>query len=470
MDVALAALAVLTKVASASSIGCAGMAAGNLLRSAPVPSNHDLYKHVVLMGSTGSGKTNAMKWRAKELYDAGWSVWWLAIQRRSADELLSSIPDSALEGVTWICPDEPEPLGLNLLSCPRNTAAEWSLVAEQVVAIMQQQDSAWGAHIGESLGNAVYAVLEWGAGAGQTVTLWDAVRVLCEDGFRSQVLCGVTQPAVLTFFTTVFPTVRNSAIRAVARILRLLRNDHLLKVLSSPDSVDVGELMNRRGLNFVVADMHGLGSRLASALYLSVVVSKMEGLAYSRDAWATPCAIFLDEFHLYATESLGNLLEQGRRHNMSLWLACQGTWQSPVAETSAWQTGTWHIFRPQVTKDAPKLARALEVEEGELSALPDCVSISREMIGGKAQTARRIAWPIYPNGTSAQLAENKRFLLERRASLPRAPLPEIRLPRVPTEDAPRVAVAPEMSPSDSEGPRLPVREVGRRNRTGRIRL
>lgn len=224
----------------------------------------------------------------------------------------------------------------------------------------------WGPRLEHLLRNVLWTLLE-----NPNTTLADIPRLLGEREYRNTLVDRVENETVREFWRSEFASY-SPAFRAVVtapllnKVGAFLSDPRLRQILAAEkSSFDIRQVMDRGGVLFVNLAKGKLGEGPA-ALLGSLLVSSIALAALSRAdtplAERRPFYVYLDEFHLFATEMLVNMFAELRKFGVSLTVACQylGQLDPAIRESLLANVGTVCAFR--VT---PEDARVLLADRGE---------------------------------------------------------------------------------------------------------
>lgn len=263
-------------------------------------------------------------------------------------------------------------------------------VAGLVEVLRKLWSDDWGPRLEHLLRNVLWTLLE-----NPGTTLADIPRLLGDREFRSQLVERVENEVVRDFWQTEFAGY-SPAFRAVVtapvlnKVGAFLSDPRVRRILAAEkSSFDIRKVMDRGGVLLVNLAKGKLGEGPATLLG-SLLVSSISLAALSRAdtplAERRPFYVYLDEFHLFATEMLVNMFAELRKFGVSLTVACQylGQLDPAIRESLLANVGTVCAFR--VT---PEDARVLLADRGEklrpedLTRLPNREFAVRLMINGE---------------------------------------------------------------------------------------
>ena len=331
--------------------------------------------HMYLIGRTGTGKSTLLETlvRGDILTGEG-----LALFDPHGD---------LVEKVFRSLPKEREALYLNLadphLAVSFNPLRgvekdEHPLVAANLIEIFKKTwNDAWGPRLEHVLRNTFLSLLEY-PGA----SFADIPRLYADKSFRAGVVARVSNKEVRFFWAEEYerypPFMRAQVIAPVqSKVGAFLSDPRVLRLVAgSGKPLDLRGLMDQGGTLLVNLAKGELGEGPA-ALIGSLLVASIGLAGLSRtdqlEEKRRDFAVYLDEFHSFATLSLAGMLSELRKYRVSLVLAGQYLSQVEpgIRDAVLGNVGTLVSFRvgPQ---DAPFLAREFspEFEAEDLLRLP----------------------------------------------------------------------------------------------------
>ena len=303
-------------------------------------------KHIYVIGKSGYGKTNFLRYLIQQdlLNDEGIGV--LAPEHEMlADELLPFIPEERINDVIYFNPADIEcPVVLNPLHVEEDNDTD--LYVDEAFTILQRIVGEGGPRMDEILRHSLYALMER-----QGSTLLDLERLLDrnDDSFRKEMLRLTEDDQTKRFFEHVYPQMPKDAhLPILNRIGRIVRSKYVRNCLCPPTNIALsGDEVSNRLLNirkamdegkillFNLSD--GLLGEAASQLIGQFIVSKFQTATMSRanekKEDRRPFYLYLDEFQNFcgvASTSYEKLLSRARKYRLGLILAHQQTGQLPL--------------------------------------------------------------------------------------------------------------------------------------------
>lgn len=299
-----------------------------------VPINDSL-QHTVLLGPTGSGKSNAMLSLIMADVCAGRGVLVIDPKIDLTTEILARVPEERRGDVVVIDPADACPVGLNPLAAGGQDPA---LVADGILAVFQAlfADS-WGVHSQDILSAALLTL----AKTPNSTLVW-LPSLLTDTRFRHKIIKRLSDPIGLDPFWNAFeamsPGQREQAVAPVLRKLRqLLLRPSLRAVLGQTEpKFDLGDLFSQRKIVLVSLNK-GLTGPESARLVGSLVVAQLWPLILSRAAVPPEhrdvVSVFIDEVQDYLTlpTDLADALSQARGLGVGFTVAHQYRNQLPPA-------------------------------------------------------------------------------------------------------------------------------------------
>jgi hypothetical protein len=296
-------------------------------------SARDSLQHTVLLGPTGSGKSNAMLSLIMADIEAGRGV--LVIDPKSdlTTDILARVPEDRQRDVVVIDPADKCPVGLNPLVSKRQNP---SLVADGILAVLKELylDS-WGPRTADLLTGALLTLAQ----TPNSTLVW-LPSLLTDARFRQSITKHVSDPVGLEPFWNSFeamsPAQRDQAIAPVLNKLRqFLLRPALRAVLGQTEpKFDMGDLFSQRKIVLVSLNKGLIGSEGARLLG-SLVVAQLWPLILSRASLPPErrhiVSVFIDEVQDYLTlpTDLADALSQARGLGVGFTLAHQYRNQLP---------------------------------------------------------------------------------------------------------------------------------------------
>lgn len=296
-------------------------------RSAFWLSQQDRMRHIYAVGKTGQGKTEFLRSMIQQDIEAGRGVMVIDPHGDLAEECIAMVPKWRYDETIILDPSDVErPLGFNVLD--RQPGEDISRIADSVIGALRGiWSDSWGPRMEYVLRFTLLALLE----AGNT-TLLGVDRFLTNERYRRKILWKVRDPVVREKWRVEFartdprrwsewtmPILDKTGAFAASRPLR-----NIIGQVKS--SFTLRDLMDDSGIMIVNLAKGGMGeseSNLLGALLLGRIYFTALGRRDAPRAERTPFFVFVDEFHSFNSDRIGDALSSARKFGLSLTLAHQ---------------------------------------------------------------------------------------------------------------------------------------------------
>lgn len=279
-------------------------------------------RHLHVIGSTGSGKSNLLTYLIKQDVESGNGVCVIDPHGDLIDSIIGHIPEYRLKDVILVDPSDTEySVGLNLLNA--KSYNEQMVLESDLVSVFKRQSTSWGDQMTSVLSNAINAFLESSKGG----TLLDLRRFLVDTSFRNDFLKTVSDETVHTYWKHEFPVLKNNSIAPIlTRLDTFLRPKVLRTMIQQRKGIDFNDVMNNKKI-LLVKLSQGLIGEHNSYLLGTLIISKLNQSAQARQqiesSQRVPFYLYVDEFQNFITDSLSSILSGARKYGLGLVLAHQ---------------------------------------------------------------------------------------------------------------------------------------------------
>jgi len=288
----------------------------------PLP---DRRQHTYVIGQTGTGKSTLLKNLILQDIEAGRGVAVIDPHGDLAHDIIDHIPRRRTDDVVYFDPLAPDPVALNMF---RATSDNWPLVAAGIVSVFKKiWGDSWGPRLEYVLYATVAALLQ-----SENTSLLGVSRMLHDERYRAWVVRQVKDPMVLSFWNNEFSRYdRGFRAEVVSPIQNKVGQLFLAPVLRNvlgqvKTKINFRAMMDSRKI-FVANVSKGLLGETHASLLGALLVTGFELAALSRaDIPAgnrRDFFLYVDEFHLCATDSFGSMLSESRKYGLSLTIAHQ---------------------------------------------------------------------------------------------------------------------------------------------------
>lgn len=282
----------------------------------------DLRKHVLIIGATGSGKTNLIHHLIAKDILRGHSIAVLDLRGDLANSVLE-ICAGNIDPRIVACIDLREkvrPFGFNPLF---GTGLPY-FRALCLLAVLQSESESWGIQLSETLRCALMVLAE----CYEPITRLE--RLLYDHSYRAECLSRCTEEPVITFWQR-FEKLSSDKQHALAmpvlnKISLLLATKTLRNILGHPEPINLGDHLGLAGsvltVSCAVDELHGAG-RMMGSLILNSICHEMFSRVCTSESERNPVRLYVDEFEHFTMPEFETILAEGRRFGLSLVLAHQ---------------------------------------------------------------------------------------------------------------------------------------------------
>lgn len=283
--------------------------------------NEQRTRHIHIIGSTGSGKSNLLLNLIKQDLEAGEGLCVIDPHGDLIDAVIENVPENRINDVILFDPSDAEfPIGFNILQA--NSELEKTLLSSDLVATFRRISTSWGDVMDSVLANAILAFIESSSGG----TLFDLKRFLVEKDFRNEFLKKVQDDAIRYFWQNEFPLITGKPQSSILiRLDAFLRQKLIRNIVCQKETrLNFREIMDNRKVLLVKLSQGAIGAE-NSHLLGTFIVSKLHQIALSRQNMADRpfFGIYIDEFHNFVVPSMEGILSGIRKYNIGLSLSHQ---------------------------------------------------------------------------------------------------------------------------------------------------
>ena len=348
----------------------------------------DRRSHMYLIGKTGTGKSTLLKTMVLQDIVAGRGLALLDPHGDLAREVLERVPVERRPNLIYL--DTPRGNWNFNPVAPVPPGQEALAVAELIEVFKKIWTDDWGPRLEHLLRNVLFTLFEIPGS-----TLADIQRILNDRVYREEVTRDLDNANVREFWLVEYarysPPFRAVVVAPLQNKLGALLTDPRLHsiIASKENSFDLSRAMDEGKILLVNLSRGQIGE--GPATILGALLAARIGLAgLARADRPEPSRrdfhLYLDEFQVFATESLATMLAELRKYRVALVLAHQylGQLEQAVRDAVLGNVGTLVCFRVGAD-DAAHLARELEpkFESLDLISLPNHHIYLRLMIDGQ---------------------------------------------------------------------------------------
>jgi len=350
--------------------------------------HEDRFRHLYLVGQTGTGKSTLLLNLAAADIAAGRSVVLLDPHGDLCEQLLSTVPAKRTNDIILFDPSEAQAVSYNPLAC--RDERQQPLVASAVVTSFRRLfGDSWGPRLEHILRNCILTLLD-----NPETTLLSLHRLLIDEGFRKQLVGRVSDDVVRSFWLDEWAG-WNTKFRAEAiapvqnKVGALVTNPVLRNVLGDPTAkLDLRDVLDSGKVLLCNLSKGRLGDD-AAMLCGALLVAGVQLAAMSRgdqpERERVPAYLYLDELQNWvSSDTVPTLLAEMRKYRLAVILAHQHLGQLDEATAAAVFGNAGSLIAFRLGQDAETFAEQLggELLPADLRSLPKYHAYMRLLLDG----------------------------------------------------------------------------------------
>ncbi len=357
----------------------------------------DRFRHMYVIGQTGTGKTSFLKHLIKQDIENGEGLAFIDPHGNDARDILGLIPKERWQDVIYFNPSDTQyPIGYNLLEYDRSQPEQKTFIANELLEIIGKiynLAEVGGPMFEQYFKNALFLLM------GDSVikpTLLDVPRVFSDRTFRNELLARCPDPVVVHFWQKEAEkasgefSLGNVATWVLSKLNPFIANDYIKPIIAQENSTfSIKEIMENRKILIINLSKGLIGE--TNAFFMGMLLTgKIFMNAMSRtgqDISKLPnYFLYIDEFQNVTTKTITNILSEARKFKLAMIIAHQyiGQLGDDVRKAVFGNIGTIVSFRI-----GPEDASAVKIffdptfSEQDLVNIENFSAYTRLMISGK---------------------------------------------------------------------------------------
>jgi hypothetical protein len=405
----------------------------------------DRRRHMYVIGRTGSGKTEIMKYMSVQDIKNGEGLCIIDPHGDFIEDILPHIPKERAEDVILFEPfDMERPLGLNMLEVDSEEQKDFAV--QEMISIFYKlvtDPAMLGPMFEHNMRNAMLTLM---ADEEHPGTITDIPRIFTDMEFQKYKVSKLKDPVVKLFWEKEMAKTSDfhkSEMLGylISKVGRFVENSMMRNIVGqSKSSFNFREVMDKKKILLINLAKGKVGEINAKLLGL-IIVSKLQMAALSRadtkEADRPDFYLYVDEFQNFITDAFSSILSEARKYRLNLIVAhqylgqleqaagAQGAASKDLRDAVFGNAGTMVAFRIGA-EDSETMAKEFKPTFNEF----DLVNIDRYnaylklMINGTASKPFNMAtYPLLRNGNDEQ-AKAIRQLSRLKFGRPRAEVEE----------------------------------------------
>ncbi len=312
-------------------------------------SDADRHEHVIVLGKTGTGKSNLMEYMIQQDIAMGNGVGVIDPHGDLYKEILNNgIPkERAADVVLFDMEDKEYPIALNLLASVEGVARQ-EVAGQSLSVIRKMFADQWSStRMEDSFYAALIALLSV-----KEATIESIPRLFMNSDYRAEVLQHVSDPIALAYWLDEYETMpaklKYEFARPIAsRIRRFYRDETIRHIICQQSSLNFRHIMDEKTI--FLANLGGL-PEIETEIMGALLISKFQTAAMSRNQLAPNARIafylYIDEVQRFITTSLDTVFSEARKYGLRMVVANQYLRQltGETLEAIMGNTGTTIMF------------------------------------------------------------------------------------------------------------------------------
>ncbi len=384
----------------------------------------DRRRHMYVLGRTGSGKTEIMKYMSVQDIKNGEGLCIIDPHGDFIEDILPHIPKERAEDVILFEPfDMERPMGLNMLQVDSEEQKDFAV--QEMISIFYKlvtDPAMLGPMFEHNMRNAMLTLM---ADEEHPGTIADIPRIFTDTEFQKYKLSKVKDPVVRLFWEKEMAKTSDfhkSEMLGylISKVGRFVENSMMRNIVGqSKSSFNFREVMDKRKILLINLAKGKVGELNAKLLGL-IIVSKLQMAALSRadmrEDDRPDFYLYVDEFQNFITDAFSSILSEARKYRLNLIIAhqylgqleqqagAQGAGSKDLRDAVFGNAGSMVAFRIGA-EDSEVMAKEFKPTFNEF----DLVNIDRYnaymklMIDGTASKPFNMAtYPLLRNGNDEQ--------------------------------------------------------------------
>lgn len=315
----------------------------------------DRRRHMYVIGQTGTGKSEFLKFMVQQDIKAGRGVAFIDPHGEAVEDILKMIPPERANDVIYFNPSDLErPMGLNILESPN--PQHRNLIVNAFIGLLYKlydpnHTGIMGPMLERAVRNVMLTAMEESGNS-----LVEVMRLLTDPEFQKQKIELIKDPMVKRYWTDEIANTNDFHKSEklgyfVSKFDRFVTDSTMRNIIGQPYSAfDFRRVMDERKILLVNLSKGLIGEENSNFLGL-ILVPRLLIAAMSRadvdESQRPDFFLYVDEFQNFATEDFAQILSEARKYHLSLTVGNQfiGQIEEKIKDAVFGNVGTLVSFR-----------------------------------------------------------------------------------------------------------------------------
>ena len=330
----------------------------------------DRRRHMYILGTTGTGKSEFMKFMAIQDIKEGKGIAFIDPHGSAVNDIVQQIPPERVDDVIYFDPSSDRPMGLNILDVKTEKGKD--MIINKFIDMLYElydpnKQGIMGPQLERALRMCMLTAMSKPGG-----TMIEVVRLLTDENFHKQYLDSIQDPLVRRYWTDEIANTTKSRKGEVmgyfvSKLDRFTTEKTMRYMLGqSVSTFDFADIMDNKKILLADLSKGKLGAENSKFLGL-LLVPRLLAAAFTRiekierGEELDDFYLYIDEFQNYTTPDIETILSEARKYKLNLIVANQFIGQLPdkIKDAIFGNVGSMTIFRVG-TEDAEYLEKYFE--------------------------------------------------------------------------------------------------------------